>query len=100
MGKILCKASGGVLPVIKEFYANMEEKVEDKLSVTGRWIEISSIVINNQFNALNHEEDDYSTLMEGIESTERVETLCQKGKETIWTSGKNNQNLNFHGCAL
>lgn len=95
------KRREGVLQVVKEFYVNLEERVEDKVFLRGKWIYVSSEAINNLISAPEHEEDDYSVLMEeGLETSELVVTLCQQGKEVIPISGKNNQYLNFHAGAL
>lgn len=67
----------------------------------GKWDDISSVVINNLIGTPEHEEDDYSVLMEeGLDTNELVEKLCQTDKEVILANGKNNQNLNFNVRAL
>lgn len=85
---------------MKEFYANLEQRVEDKVFMRGKWVDVSSEAINSLISAPEHEEDDYFVLMEGLETSELVERLCQHGKEVIWTTGMNNQHLNFHAGAL
>lgn len=75
---ILCKARGAVLPMIKEFYANLQQEgVDVKVFVIGQWVDIFSSTINIIFNTPYHEEDDYSIVMgEGVQTTELVNTLC------------------------
>lgn len=47
----------------------MEDRVDDKVFVRGKWISLSSEAINKLLGAPNHEKDDYFVLMD-----ERVET--------------------------
>lgn len=71
----------GVLQVVKEFYANLEERVDDKVFVRGKWVNISSMAINNLIGALEHEKDDYSVLMEErLHTNELVRKMCQSYK--------------------
>lgn len=81
----------GVLQVVKEFYANLEERVDDKVFVRGKWVKISSVVINNPIRTPEQEEDDNLVLMEEcLDTIELVEKLYQIEKEVILATGKNN----------
>lgn len=81
----------GVLQVVKEFYANLEERVDDKVFVRGKWVNISSVVINNLIRTPEQEEDDNLVLMEEcLDTIELVEKLYQIEKEVILATGKNN----------
>lgn len=44
-----------VMHLVKEFYANIGGRLDDKVFV----LDVSSVVINNLIGALEHEEDDY-----------------------------------------
>lgn len=72
------KPKEGELQLVKEFYTNLEERVDDKVFVRGKWVDVSSLVINNLIGVPKHEEDDYSTLIEdGLDKNELVRKLCQ-----------------------
>lgn len=94
--KKLCDKLEGLLQLVKEFYANIEESVYEKVFVSQKQVDISSLAINNLIGAPEHEEDDYSILMEGLDTNELVKKSCQSKKEEIWEIGKNNQNLKFN----
>lgn len=81
----LCKKPNeGILRLLKEFYANLEERVNDKVFVWGKWISMSSKAINKFIRAPDHEEDEHFVLMdERVDTTELVKKLCQDGKEVI-----------------
>lgn len=40
--------------MVTEFYANLEEKVEDKVFVKGKWVTMTSEAINKLIGALDH----------------------------------------------
>lgn len=61
--KKLCEKREGVLQLIKEFYANLDEREDDNVFVRKKWVVISSGAINNLIGAPDHEEDDYSVLI-------------------------------------
>lgn len=62
-----------VLHLVKEFYANLEEMIDDKVFVKGKWVDISSLAINKLIGSMKREEDDISVLMEeGLDTNERV----------------------------
>lgn len=78
------KLDEGVLQLIEEFYANRNERVDDKVYAKGIWINMSSETINNLIGALDHEEDRYSLVMdERVDTIELVTSLCQADKEVI-----------------
>lgn len=55
---------------------NLEERIDDKVSVRGMWINMSSKAINKFIRAPDHKEDENSVLMdEGVETTELVKKL-------------------------
>lgn len=54
------KLDKGVLQLVREFYANVEEKEDDKVFVRDKWVMITSKAINELIGAPNREEDDYS----------------------------------------
>lgn len=83
--------------LVKEFYANIGGRLDDKVFV----LDVSSVVINNLIGALEHEEDDYLGTNGGrIRHKWAGEELCQSDKKVIWATGKSNQSLNFNGGAL
>lgn len=45
------KSSEGELQVVKDFYANLEERVEDKVFVRRKWFYVLSEAINNMIDA-------------------------------------------------
>lgn len=61
---------------MNEFYANLGQRVEYKVFMRGEWVDVSTEAINNLISAPEHEDDDYSVLMEGPETSELVERLC------------------------
>lgn len=73
--KFCRKLEEGVLHKVKDFIANLVERVDDKVLLE------ESGLINNLLEALEHEEDDYSVVMEeGLDINERVRKLCQFDK--------------------
>lgn len=52
------------MQLVKEFYANLEEIVDDKIFVRGKWINISSKAINKLIGVHDHEDDEYSVLVD------------------------------------
>lgn len=63
------KPDEGVLQLVREFYASMEEKKDDKVFMWDNWEIIISEAINELIGAPNHEEDNYSVLMdEGVDT--------------------------------
>lgn len=62
--KFCGKTKEGVLQVVKEFYVNLEERVDGKVFVRGKWVDVSSMTIINLIGPPKYEEDDYSVLME------------------------------------
>lgn len=77
-----------MLRLVKELYANLEEMADDKVSVRGKWADVSSLAINNLIRAPKHEKDDYLVLIEeGLDTNELVKKLCQSNKEVIWAIG-------------
>lgn len=86
------KPDEGILQLVKKFYVNLEGRVDDKVFLRGKWINMLSEKINKLIGAPDHEEDEYFVLMdEEVETTELVKQLCQEEKEVIWAIGKNNQ---------
>lgn len=56
----------------------------DNVFVGGAWVMPTSEAINKFVEALDHEEDDYSVLMEEVDDTKELEKkLCQGNKEVI-----------------
>lgn len=53
-----------MLKVVKEFYVNLEDGVENKIFVRGKWVDVSSEAINNLISGSEHDEEKYSVLME------------------------------------
>lgn len=89
------KPDEGVLQLLKEFYTNLEESVNDKVFV--RVINMSNEAMSKLIRALDHKEGEYSVVMdEGVETIELVKKLCQAHKEVIWVISKNNQSLSFN----
>lgn len=87
--------------MVKGFYAYLEEMANDKVFVLGKWISMSSKAINKLIGAPNHEEGEYSVLMDkGVDTTKLVKKLCHDDKEAIWAARMNNQNLSFNVEAL
>lgn len=86
---------------MKAFYANLEERLEDRVFVRGKWVDVSSEAINNLIGAPKHNKDDYTMLMEeGQETNVLVQTLCSPDREVIWATGKTNRHVNFNVGAL
>lgn len=56
--------------------------------------------INELIEAPNHEEDNYSILMDEEVDENELERKCQGDKEAIQEIGKNNQQLSFNVGAL
>lgn len=49
-------------------------------------MDIRSSILNNLLSSTEHDEDDYSRLMEEeVETDELEDILCQEEKEVIWT---------------
>lgn len=64
------------MQLVKEFYDNLEEWVNDKVFFRMKWIIMSSEAINTLVEAPEHEEDGYSFLMdEGVDTSELVKKL-------------------------
>lgn len=62
--------------MVREFYTNSEEKVKNKAFVNGKWVTMTSEIINELISAPDHEEDDYSVLMdEGVKTKELEKKL-------------------------
>lgn len=73
------------------------QRVDDKIFVREKWVDISSGTMNKLIGAPDHEEDEHSVFMnERFDTTELVEKLCQSEKEVNCIIGKNNQNLSFN----
>lgn len=59
--------------MVKEFYANLEDRDNDQVLVREKWTNMLSEATKKHFGAHDHEEGDYSVLMdEGIETIELV----------------------------
>lgn len=87
--------------MVKEFSANLEDRVDDKVFAIGNSINMLNEAIKKLIGAPNHEEDDYSVLMdEGVETAKLVKKLCHVDKEVVWAIGNNNLNINFKVGAL
>lgn len=83
------KPHEAVLQLVKEFYANMEKKVDDKVFVRGNWVTITSEDINKMVEAPDYEEDEYLELTdEGVDTKELEKKLCPANKEVISVTGK------------
>lgn len=79
------------MQLVMEFYSNLEEGVDDKVFLRGKWINRSSEAINKLIGGPDHEEDKYSAIVdEGVETSESVKKLCQIDEEVIWATSKNN----------
>lgn len=73
------------LQLVGEFYANVEDRVDDEVFVRGVWMMLASEAINKLVDTLEHEEDDYSLLMEeGMDAKELEKKLCQNTRK--WSS--------------
>lgn len=71
------KLDEGVLQ-LEEFYTTLEERVDDKVFVRGKWISMSSEAINKLIRAPDYEEDEYSVLMDdGVDTTDLAKKRCQ-----------------------
>lgn len=87
--------------MVKEFSANLEDRVDDKVFAKGNSINMSNEAIKKLIGAPDHEEDDHSILMdEGVEIVKLVKKLCHVDKEVVWAIGNNNPNINFKVGAL
>lgn len=74
----------GVLQFVKEFYSNLEERVNDKVFVRVKCINISTKSINKLIVAPDHEENEYDVLIdEGVDTTKLGKKLCQDDKEVM-----------------
>lgn len=68
-----------VLPVVKEFYANLLGAVDDKVYIRGQWIDISSTTLGKLLNTPEYDEDEYFRLMEkGIETDELEKSIVPR----------------------
>lgn len=82
---------------MREFYANLAEMRNEKVFVRGVWVMLTSETIDKLEEAPDHEEDDYSMLMEeGVDTMELEKKLCEDNKEVIFDIGKNCQPLTFN----
>lgn len=43
------------MQLVKEFFADLDKRVEDKVFVGEKWVDILSRAINNMIRALDHE---------------------------------------------
>lgn len=51
----------------------LEDRIDDKVFVRGKWISLSSEAINKLLGAPNHEKDDYFVLMDERAETNELE---------------------------
>lgn len=64
------KPDEGILQLVKEFYTNVDKRVNDKVSVRGKWINMLNERSNKLIGAPDQEDDKYFVLMdEGVETT-------------------------------
>lgn len=78
-----------MLPLEKEFYANLKGMVNDKVFVKGEWTDFSSLVLNELHGSPDHNNEEYTKLLEEGVGTDQVkEVLRQEGKEVFWKTGK------------
>lgn len=69
--QICAKPGKAVLPIMKEFYANLQGMVNDKVFVRGQWVDISISVPNKLLSSPDDDEDEYIRLMEeGVETNQ------------------------------
>lgn len=87
--------------MVREFYANLAEMRNENIFVRGVRVMLTSETINKLVEAPDHEEENYSVLMEeGVDTKELEKKLCENNKEVICVTRKNNQPLTFNAKAL
>lgn len=71
---------------LKEVYAYLEEKVDDKVFARGKWVIMTSEAINKIIGPPDHEEDECLVLVdEGVRQKSWIRSYAKQTKKLFWS---------------
>lgn len=70
--KLCKKPDEGTLKLVREFYANLEKKVEDKVFIRGKWVTITSDIINK---LIKDASQSFTTPNQSVQPSVRMESV-------------------------
>ena len=73
-----------VVPVLREFYANMEEHRNFRVFVKGKWVAFDKTTINRHYNLSNINNDKYEHMLQGEVKWETIMNALCPSTVTRW----------------
>ena len=86
-----------VVPIVREFYANMEEHKNFRIFVRGKWVAFDRTTINRYYNLPNINNDEYEHMSKGEVNWETIMNALCPGTTTRWVMTQSDAVKSFSG---
>ena len=89
-----------VVPVVREFYANVEEHRNYRAFVRGRWVPFDRTTINRHYNLPNIDNDEYERMLQDEVNWETIMNALCPGTVNRWVLTQSGHLKSFPGKNL